>query len=146
MYSTNADKYKPTIYPGVPAMYNAINNHPDVLSGKFDLSTINVCISGSAPLMRETKERFEEITGGKLVEGFGLSETPVATHCNPILGENITGSIGIPLPDVECRIVDLDDEVTDLPVGGIGELIIKRSASHEGVSQYAHRDSERSSG
>ena len=122
---TNADKYKPTIYPGVPAMYNAINNHPDVLSGKFDLSTINVCISGSAPLMRETKERFEEITGGKLVEGFGLSETPVATHCNPILGENRTGSIGFPLPDVECRIVDLDDEVTEMPVGGIGELIIK---------------------
>ncbi|MEN8241601.1 MAG: long-chain fatty acid--CoA ligase [Chloroflexota bacterium] len=122
---SNAQKFKPTIYPGVPAMFNAINNHADVLSGKYDLSTINVCISGSAPLMRETKERFEEITGGKLVEGFGLSETPVVTHGNPILGANKTGSIGFPLPDVECRIVDLDDEVTELPVNGIGELIIK---------------------
>lgn len=122
---TNAVKYKTTIYPGVPAMYNAINNHPDAQSGKYDISTIKVCISGSAPLMRETKERFEEITGGKLVEGYGLSETPVATHCNPIMGLNKTGSIGMPLPDVDCRIVDLDDGVTDLEPGEIGELIIK---------------------
>jgi long-chain acyl-CoA synthetase len=121
----NAAKYKPTIYPGVPAMYNAINNHPDVLSGKFDVSTIKVCISGSAPLMRETKETFEKITGGKLVEGYGLSEAPVATHCNPLQGPNKTGSIGLPLPDVDCRIVDLDDGETDLPPGEIGELIIK---------------------
>jgi long-chain acyl-CoA synthetase len=121
----NADKFKPTVYPGVPAMYNAINNHPDVLSGKADVSTIKVCISGSAPLMRETKETFERITGGKLVEGFGLSETPVATHCNPILGPNKTGSIGLPLPDVDCRIVDLDDGETVLATGEIGELIIK---------------------
>lgn len=122
---TNIQKFKPTIYPGVPAMYNAINNHPDVLSGKYDVSTIKVCISGSAPLMRETKETFERITGGKLVEGFGLSETPVATHCNPILGPNKTGSIGLPLPDVDCRIIDLDDEVTELNPGEIGELTIK---------------------
>lgn len=121
----NAVKYKATIYPGVPAMYNAINNHADVLSGKYDLSNIKVCISGSAPLMRETKLKFEEITQGKLVEGFGLSEAPVATHCNPILGENKTGSIGMPFPDVESKIVDLDDSKTLLPPGEIGELIIK---------------------
>lgn len=121
----NAVKYKATIYPGVPAMYNAINNNKDVLAGKYDLSTIKVCISGSAPLMRETKLKFEEITGGNLAEGYGLSEAPVATHCNPIIGLNKTGSIGMPFPDVECRIVSLDDEVTPLGSGEIGELILK---------------------
>ncbi|MDH5507852.1 MAG: AMP-binding protein, partial [Anaerolineae bacterium] len=118
-------KNKASFYPGVPAMYNAINNHPDVISGKYDLSTIKFCLSGSAPLLRETKERFEEITGGKLVEGYGLSEAPVATHSNPVDGENRTGSIGLPLPNVECRVVDLDDGVTDLPQGEIGELLIR---------------------
>ncbi|MBN2044393.1 MAG: long-chain fatty acid--CoA ligase [Anaerolineales bacterium] len=121
----NAVKYKATIYPGVPAMYNAINNHPDVLSGKYDLSNIKVCISGSAPLMRETKLKFEEITGGTLAEGYGLSEAPVASHCNPLFGVNKTGSIGLPFPDVDCRIVSLDDGVTDMPPTEIGELVFK---------------------
>lgn len=121
----NAVKYKASIYPGVPAMYNAINNHPDVLSGKYDLSTISYCISGSAPLMRETKLKFEEITGGKLVEGYGLSEAPVATHCNPLDGENKVGSIGMPFSDMECKIIDLDDGETELLPGSVGELVLK---------------------
>jgi long-chain acyl-CoA synthetase len=121
---TNIQKYKATVFPGVPTLYNAINNHPDVVAGKYDLSTIKACISGSAPLMRETKEKFEAITGGKLVEGYGLSEAPTATHCNPLLGENRTGSIGLPLPDVDCRIVSLDDGKTVLPPREIGELLI----------------------
>jgi len=118
-------KYKITIYPGVPTMYNAINIHPDVLAKKYDLSTIKACISGSAPLMRETKDRFEALTGGKLVEGYGLSEAPTATHCNPLYGKNPPGSIGVPLPDIEARIISLDDEVTVLPPGEIGELVIR---------------------
>jgi long-chain acyl-CoA synthetase len=117
--------YKVTIYPGVPTMYNAINNHPDVQAGKYDLSSITACISGSAPLMRETKERFEALTGGKLVEGYGLSEAPTATHCNPLYGKNPPGSIGLPFSDTVCRIISLDDEVTTLPPGEIGELVIK---------------------
>ncbi len=121
----NIDKHKPTVFPGVPAMYNAINNHPDVAAGKYDIGSINACISGSAPLMRETKERFDEVTGGHLVEGYGLSEAPTATHCNPIYGENRTGSIGLPFPDVDCRIVSLEDEVTVLEPGEVGELIIR---------------------
>jgi len=121
----NIDKYHPAIFPGVPTLYNAINNHPDVQAGKYDLSSITACISGSAPLMRETKERFEELTGGNLVEGYGLSEAPTATHCNPIEGENRTGSIGLPLSDVDCRIVSLEDEVTVMEQGEIGELAIK---------------------
>jgi long-chain acyl-CoA synthetase len=75
--------------------------------------------------MRETKEKFEELTGGVVFEGYGLSEAPTASHCNPLLGENRTGSIGLPLPDVDCRIVSLDDEVTDLGTGEIGELVIR---------------------
>ncbi len=121
----NIQKYKATIFPAVPTLYNAINNLPDVVAGKYDLSSIKACISGSAPLMRETKERFEEITGGVVFEGYGLSETPTATHCNPYMGENKTGSIGMPLPDVDAKIISLDDEVTVLPVGEIGELVIK---------------------
>ncbi len=121
----NLQKYKATIYPGVPAMYNGLNNHPDVLARKYDLSSIKACISGSAPLMRETKEKFEALTGGKLVEGYGMSETPTATHCNPLFGKNPPGSIGLPLPDVDCRIISLDDEVTVMPVGEIGELVVK---------------------
>ena len=121
----NIKKYKPTIYPGVPTMYNALNNHPDVKAGKVDMSSFKACISGSAALMRETKETFEALSGGKVFEGYGLSEAPTATHCNPLYGENRTGSIGIPMTDVDCRIMDLDDGVTVLPVGEIGELVVK---------------------
>jgi len=121
----NMQKYQTTIFPAVPALYNAINNNADVIAGKYDLSAIKACISGSAPLLRETKETFEKLTGGFLFEGYGLSETPTATHCNPNLGVNKIGSIGLPFPDVDAKIVDLDDEVTELAVGEIGELIIK---------------------
>ena len=121
----NIHKYKTTIFPGVPTLYNAINNHPDVLAGKYDLSSIKACISGSAPLMMETKETFEGLTGGVVFEGYGLSEAPTATHCNPLEGVNKEGSVGMPLPDVECRVVDLEDGVTVLPAGEIGELVLR---------------------
>jgi long-chain acyl-CoA synthetase len=121
---TNISKYKATIFPGVPLLYNAINNHPDVKGGKYDLSSIKACISGSAPLMRETKEQFEKLTGGKVFEGYGLSEAPTATHCNPLMGVNKTGSIGMPLPDVDVKIISLDDGETELSQGEIGEIAI----------------------
>lgn len=120
----NISKFKATIFPGVPALYNGINNHPDVKAGKFDLSSIKACISGSAALMRETKEQFEKLTGGKVFEGYGLSEAPTATHCNPLLGENKTGSIGMPLPNVEVKLISLDDGETELQQGEIGEIVI----------------------
>ena len=121
----NIHKYQPTTFPGVPTLYNAINHHPDVVSGKIPLRSIKSCISGSAPLLRETKERFEELSGGKLFEGYGLSEAPTATHCNPLLGVNKTGSIGLPFPDVDCMIISLDDGETEMPLGEIGELVIR---------------------
>jgi long-chain acyl-CoA synthetase len=131
----NIVKYRPSIYPGVPSMYNAINVHPRVKSGEVDVTCIRACISGSAPLMRETKETFERLTGASLREGYGLSEAPTASHCNPMGGENRTGSIGIPLPDVECRIVSLEDGVTDLPAGEEGELVIRSPNLMDGYWQ-----------
>ena len=116
--------FKPSLFPGVPALYNAINNHPDVKAGKVDLRSIRTCISGSAPLPPSTKLEFERITGGHLREAYGMSETPTATHCNPIYGENRTGSIGLPISDMDVRIVSLDDGVTEVPIGEIGEIIM----------------------
>ena len=121
----NIHKYRATIFPGVPTLYNAINNNAAVAAGKYNLRSIKACISGSAPLMRETKEKFEGLTGGVVFEGYGLSEAPTATHCNPLQGTNKTGSIGMPMSDVDCRIVNLDDGVTTLPIGEIGELILQ---------------------
>ena len=119
------EDHKATFFPGVPTLYVAINNHPDIQAGKYDLTSIRACLSGSAPLMVETKERFEEITGGKLVEGYGLTESHVVSHANPLLGDNRTGSIGLPIPNIECRIVDSVEGEKELPVGGIGELLLK---------------------
>jgi len=121
----NIDKYHPTLFMGVPALFNAINHHAGVQAGKYDLSSIYACISGSAPLPPATKRRFEELTGGVILEGFGMSEAPTASHVNPLKGENRTGSIGLPFPDMEMSIVDLDDGVTEMPVGEVGELLMR---------------------
>jgi long-chain acyl-CoA synthetase len=117
--------HKVTYFPAAPTLYNAINNAPDVTAGKVALTSIKACISGSAPLMKQTKEKFERLTGGRIVEGYGLSEAPTATHCNPLCGENRFGSVGLPLPDVDARIVSLEDGLTGMPVGEAGELIIQ---------------------
>lgn len=118
-------KYRPELFPAVPAMFNAISRHPDVLAGKYDLRSIRACISGSAPLLAEIKERFERVTGGTVVEGFGMSETPTATHCNPLSGLNKAGSIGLPYPDVEVRVVSLADGISEVAPGEEGELVLR---------------------
>lgn len=120
---SSIDKYGATMFPGVPAMYNAINQNPDVKAGKYNVGSVQVCLSGSAPLMQETKETFEELTGGTLLEGYGMTETHVATHANPIQGRNTAGSIGLPLPNVDCRIVD--GEGNEVGAGELGELWVK---------------------
>jgi long-chain acyl-CoA synthetase len=116
-------KHRVTLFPGVPQIYALIANHPKV--SRYDLRSIKVCISGAAPLPLKVKEDFERITGGKLVEGYGLSEASPVTHCNPIYGLNKPGSIGLPFPDTDAKIVDLETGEKELPVGEIGELIIK---------------------
>ncbi|MBK7895892.1 MAG: AMP-binding protein [Anaerolineaceae bacterium] len=113
---------KPTLFPGVPAMYVALNNFPGVR--KFGIDSIRACISGAAPLPIEVKETFEKLTKGTLVEGYGLSEASPVTHANPINGRHKAGSIGLPLPSTEARIVDLKTG-RPLAIGQIGELVIR---------------------
>ena len=120
----NIETFRTTLFPGVPALYNAINNHPQAQSGEIDLSSLHLCLSGSAPLPEATKAEFERLSGGTVREGFGMSEAPTATHVNPIFKENRPNSIGLPLPEMDMRIVSLEDGETDLPVGEIGELLM----------------------
>ena len=115
-------KTKPTVFPGVPTMYVAIVNHPKV--SKYDMKSVKACIAGAAPLPPEVRKKFESITGGKLVEGYGLTEASPVTHANPIFGLYKEG-IGIPLPDTDAKVVDLETGTRDLPVGESGELAIK---------------------
>lgn len=116
-------KYKPTLFPGVPTIYVAINNYPDV--SKYDLSSVKYCISGAAPLPVEVLQEFEQLTGGKLREGYGLTESSPVTHCNPLDGLVKKGSIGIPYPDTECKIVDVETGEKELGTNEIGELAVK---------------------
>jgi len=115
-------KHKPTFYPGVPAMYVAINNYPDL--SKYDVGSIKACVSGAAGLPVEVQKRFQELTGAKLVEGYGLSEATPVTHANPIYGENRVGTIGVPWPDTEVKIVDVETGEQVLGAGEAGELCI----------------------
>jgi long-chain acyl-CoA synthetase len=116
-------KQRPTLFPGAPTIYIGLLNHPDLK--KYDLSSIDSCISGSAALPHEVQHDFEEITGGKLVEGYGLTESSPVTHSNFLWDRpRVKGSIGVPWPDTEARIVSMDTG-EQLPVGEIGEIIIK---------------------
>ncbi|MFN3477444.1 MAG: long-chain-fatty-acid--CoA ligase, partial [Candidatus Methylomirabilales bacterium] len=116
-------KYRVTLFPGVPAMYAAINHHPGVKGD--DLRSVKLCVSGAGPLHPRIQERFEALTGGRLVEGYGLSEASPVTHCNPVSGKRKVGSIGVPLPDTDARIVDLETGEQEVPIGEVGELIVK---------------------
>ncbi len=111
-----------TVFPGVPTTYIGVINHPEV--AQYDLRSIKACISGAAPLPVEVQARFEQITGGVLVEGYGLTEASPVTHCNPLSGLRKAGAIGPPLPDVEAKIVD-PQSLADVPVGAQGELWVR---------------------
>lgn len=116
-------KYRPTLFIGVPTMYVALINHPD--AKKYDLSSIRGCFAGAAALPGEVKRRFEELTGGKLLEGYGLTEAVTAKCANPYRGLNKTGSIGIPFPDTVMEIVDIEQGDKVLPAGEVGEIRLK---------------------
>ncbi len=120
------EKYRVTVFCGAPTMYALLIDHPDV--GKYDCRSIKFCISGAAPLPPEVQKRFMEITGGVLVEGYGLTEASPVTHCNPLDPTMKTvkvGSIGLPWPDTEAKIVDVETGKKELPPGEVGELIVK---------------------
>jgi long-chain acyl-CoA synthetase len=117
------DRYRPTQLPGVPALYQAINLHPEVR--RHNLRSISVCISGSAPLLAATARRFEELTGAAVVEGYGLTEASPVTHANPIDGEHRAGSVGLPMPGTDQRIVDPGTGRTLSAPGAVGELWVR---------------------
>jgi long-chain acyl-CoA synthetase len=116
-------KHRVTIFAAVPTMFQAITQYPGI--ERIDLSSIKLCNSGAAPLPVEVLRRFEELTGSKISEGFGLTETSPVTHCNPLYGIRKVGSIGIPLPDTEQKIVDLEEGTRELPPNTEGELLIR---------------------
>ncbi len=116
-------KYRPTIFPGVPNMYVAINNYPGVR--RYGIKYIKACISGSAPLPVEVQEAFEKLTRGRLVEGYGLTEASPVTHANPLAGNRRPGMIGVPIPSTEAAIVDLKHGRKEVKTGQIGELAVR---------------------
>ena len=116
-------RYRPTRFPGVPTMYIALMNHPRLQ--EYSLASIKVCSSGSAPMPVEALRRFEELTGGKISEGYGLTEASPVTHSNPFLGKRKVGSIGLPRPDTDAKVVDLETGEKELPPGEEGELCIR---------------------
>jgi long-chain acyl-CoA synthetase len=116
-------RFKPTLYPGVPAIYNSINNHPDV--AHYNLTSIKACISGASGLPVTVQERFQALTGARLVEGYGLSEASPVTHANPLFGRNCLGTIGLPWPDTDVKLVDPDDGLREVEPGEPGELCVR---------------------
>jgi len=116
------EKQKPTLFPGAPTMYIGLLNHPNV--NKFDLSSIKACISGSAPLPGEVQQEFEKITKGRLVEGYGLTETSPVTHANFVWTKRVEGSIGVPWPNTDCAVLDMETH-EEVPVGEVGEIAVK---------------------
>ncbi|HYG60457.1 MAG TPA: long-chain fatty acid--CoA ligase [Symbiobacteriaceae bacterium] len=119
---TLIQKYRITSFPGVPTIYTALLNHPEL--GKFDLSSVQYCISGAMALPVELMQQFEQVTGASILEGYGLTETSPVTHSNPATGKRKPGSVGLPYPNTEVRIVDLETG-EDLPVGQEGEVLLK---------------------
>jgi len=115
-------KRRVTLFMGVPAMFAALSRYPGI--EKFDISCVKSCFSGSAPLPVDVIQKFEQLTGSRIVEGFGLTETSPVSHGNP-MGRRKVGSVGVPFIETDSRIVDLDTGTRDLPPGEDGELIIK---------------------
>lgn len=116
---------RPSFFVSVPTLFIALLNHPDVKAGKVDFKSIKSCISGAAPLLAETKKTFEELTGGRILEGYSLTEAMMACTVNPAFGVKKTGSIGMPLPDVEVLIVDAEEGEKVLKTGEVGEILIR---------------------
>jgi len=136
-------KYKVTLFPGVPTMYALIVDHPE--AKKYNLRSVKFCISGAAPLPPEVQKKFMEMTGAVLVEGYGLTEASPVTHCNPLDPTMKTvkiGSIGIPWPDTDAKIVDVETGTKEMPVGEVGELVVKGPQVMKGYWKRPEETSE----
>jgi long-chain acyl-CoA synthetase len=131
------DEWKPTLFPGVPPIYKALADSPKAKS--HDLKSIRLCVSGAMKLPVEVAEQFTKISGAKLIEGYGMTETSPSTHANPTVGPGKPGSIGLPLPGTLCKIVDQDDPTKLVPVGQPGELAISGPQVFTG---YWNRDDQ----
>ncbi len=118
-------KSRPAFVPGVPTLFIALLNHPKVLAGKADLRSVKLCLCGAAPLLADTKQRFEALTGGRIIEGYALTESMMAAVLTPVEGTYKVGSTGLPLPDVELRIVDTECGEHELPPGAVGEVLMR---------------------
>jgi long-chain acyl-CoA synthetase len=118
-------KVKPTAFAGVPTLFNGLLNHKRVKSGRVSFASLKVCASGAAPLLAETKKGFEEVTGAKIIEGYGLTESLIAACVNPVKGESKIGSVGMPVSDVFVRIVDADDPLKVIEGTGEGEMLLR---------------------
>ncbi|NOX63664.1 MAG: long-chain fatty acid--CoA ligase [Chloroflexi bacterium] len=117
-------KVRPAFLPGVPTLFITMMNHPEVRAGKADLSCLKLSIAGAAPLLYETKQRFEELTGGRLIEAYALTESTCTGGMTPVLGRYKPSAVGLPFPDVECRIVDVERGERTLSLGEMGEILI----------------------
>jgi long-chain acyl-CoA synthetase len=132
-------RVRPTFFAGVPTLFIALLNHPDVQAGKVDFKSMKLCVSGASSLLVEVKNRFESLTGGRLVEGYALTESMMATVLTPLRGPYKPGSVGLPLPDVEVRIADGDTGKGSLPAGEVGEILMRAPQLMQG---YWQRPSE----
>jgi long-chain acyl-CoA synthetase len=119
------EKVRPAFIGGVPTLFSALLNHPKVRARQVDFSSVKICFSGAAPLLADTKKRFEALTGGRIVEGYSLTEAMMACTANPLMGTSRPGSVGLPLPDVEIAIVDADTGETFLTAGEVGEVVLR---------------------
>ena len=136
----NINKHRVTLLPAVPAMFNAINNFPGI--DKIDIGSVKACFSGSAPLSEDVQREFEALTKSKIVEGFGLTETSPVTHCNPLLGKQKIGHVGIPVPSTDSKVVDPETGTQEMPVGQEGELIIRGPQVMKGYWQMPQATDE----
>ena len=133
MFFKAVKKHRPTMLPGVPTLFVALINHPEI--SRYDLTSLWACISGSAPLPLEVRDRFESLTNCRILEGYGLTEAGPVTHINPIEGRRPPGSIGLPLPGTAVRIMDQETGVMDVPPGEVGELVLKGPQVMQGYWQ-----------
>ena len=128
-------KTKPALLPGVPTLFTALSNHPKVQADQTILKSLKLCVSGAAPLLLETKQRFEELTGGRIIEAYGLTESMIAAVLTPVWGTYKVSAVGIPAPDVEIRVVDADTGENEMAPNEIGEILMRAPQLMKGYYQ-----------